>query len=319
MKRCLLMISVALIVGLTIPSARWALAQPSEVAYQGELKEKGTRITRTVQMKFAIVAGCSGPGCQTLWSNDSTSVGGSEPTSAVDVPVLNGLFTVYLGAPPMKPLSADVFSEVAGDSLRVWVKSTRAFEQLSDQRIASVPFALRCEAPIAGDTTWRTSAADIFRPSGRVGIGKNTPTATLDVLGGDDASGDYVLRIADKIHGNALFIGTDANLSDFMRIRPSTGSGVAITNHGDKIGVFVAAATGNVGIGTTIPARALDVGGYSRLYWDGDGGRLDLLDARTNNARVRSWADASTIGHISVNDGNNRLVSIDGDGQMTFQ
>src|SRR5437879_1328372 len=126
------LILLSLVVALTsLGSTQPAIAQPTQVAYQGELKELGTRLNETVQMKFAIVTGWP-DACKTLWSNDSTSVAGSEPANAVDAIVSNGLFTVYLGAPPMKPIGPDVFNASGGDSLRVWVRTTGAFEVLTD-------------------------------------------------------------------------------------------------------------------------------------------------------------------------------------------
>src|SRR5438552_7531217 len=100
------MMELCIAAGFFLGFAPTSLAQPSEVAYQGELKERGARFTGTAKMKFAIIkdAETCPTGCQTLWSNDNTSATGSEPTASVDVTVSNGLFSVYLGAPPMKPL-----------------------------------------------------------------------------------------------------------------------------------------------------------------------------------------------------------------------
>jgi hypothetical protein len=91
----------------------------------------------------------------------------------------------------------------------------------------------------------------------RVGIGNPSPRGTLDVFG----LGDHLVRITDTNTGNRLLIGTDDTTPNFMRIRPLGGDGLAITNNGDELGVFVRASDGHVGIGTRSPTEKLDVNG----------------------------------------------------------
>lgn len=58
----------------------------------------------------------------TYWSNDGTSVNGSEPTTAVHVPVADGLFTVLLGdttLPGMAALEASLLAQ-PNLQLRIW-------------------------------------------------------------------------------------------------------------------------------------------------------------------------------------------------------
>src|SRR5690349_17932213 len=66
---------------------------PGIITYQGRVTVHGTNFTGAGQFKFALLAG-NGP---SLWSNNGSSVNGSEPTATVAVPVTNGLFTVALG------------------------------------------------------------------------------------------------------------------------------------------------------------------------------------------------------------------------------
>jgi Chaperone of endosialidase len=56
------------------------------------------------------------------WSNDGTSFNGSEPVSAVNVSVTNGLFTVVLGDPTagMVTLDSSLFSLEPNLQLRIW-------------------------------------------------------------------------------------------------------------------------------------------------------------------------------------------------------
>lgn len=92
---------------------------------------------------------------------------------------------------------------------------------------------------------------------GKVGIGTTSPRAQLTVA----RPGDYEVLIHDTRNGNRLLIGTDDQLTNFMRLRPLGGDGLAITNNGDRIGLFVRSSDGNVGIGTTRPNEKLDVQG----------------------------------------------------------
>ena len=92
----------------------------------------------------------NGAGDTTYWSNNGTSVSGSEPTTAVPLAVSNGLFRVLLGDTTLTgmttALSAGVFAG-ADRHLRVWFSATNSsFELLTpDQRIGAAPFALNAE------------------------------------------------------------------------------------------------------------------------------------------------------------------------------
>jgi hypothetical protein len=101
------------------------------------------------------------------------------------------------------------------------------------------------------------NASPLTLSSDRVGIATTSPNAQLDVAG----SGDSLMIIADTTNGNRLLIGTDDQLPTFLRLRPQSGGGLAITNDGDKIGIFVRASDGKVGVGTTDPQAELDVNG----------------------------------------------------------
>lgn len=85
----------------------------------------------------------------TYWSNDDTSAAGSEPVTAVSLPVVGGLFTVRLGDTSlvnMQGLSAAVFDQ-AGLELRIWFSDgVNEFAALSPvQPLTPAPYALRAE------------------------------------------------------------------------------------------------------------------------------------------------------------------------------
>src|SRR5262245_1007083 len=121
------------------------LAQvPQLISYQGRVTVGTTNFSGTGQFKFALVRGGGSP---SLWSNDGTSVNGSEPTAAVSTTVANGVFTVLLGdatLPNMTVIPATVFASTTDVRLRVWFNDgVSGFQQLSpDQRIAAVGYAM---------------------------------------------------------------------------------------------------------------------------------------------------------------------------------
>ena len=81
----------------------------------------------------------------TYWSNDGTSVKGSQPTAAVKVNVANGLFTVVLGdadVANMTAVSQSVFMQ-PNLQLRIWFNDgVSGFAALSpDQNLTPAPYA----------------------------------------------------------------------------------------------------------------------------------------------------------------------------------
>lgn len=81
----------------------------------------------------------------TFWSNDGTSVAGSEPSAAVAVPVNNGLFTVGVGDTTlanMAPVAGSVFAQ-PNLQLRIWFSDgVNGFAALSPlQNLTAVPYA----------------------------------------------------------------------------------------------------------------------------------------------------------------------------------
>ena len=84
-----------LLTALALASAGLTRAQvPALLNHQGRIIVNNINFNGTGRFKFAIVRAGGGP---SLWSNDGTSVAGSEPAAFVALPVLNGLYGLALG------------------------------------------------------------------------------------------------------------------------------------------------------------------------------------------------------------------------------
>ncbi len=83
----------------------------------------------------------------TYWSNDGTSSAGSQPTTAVDVAVAGGLFTLTLGNTSlanMMGIPSALFAEQPGLQLQIWFSDgINGFAMLSPvQTVTPVPYAI---------------------------------------------------------------------------------------------------------------------------------------------------------------------------------
>ncbi|MBN1516295.1 right-handed parallel beta-helix repeat-containing protein [Candidatus Sumerlaeota bacterium] len=100
--------------------ANFAHAQQEvEFNYNGRVKHNGTPFDGTGYFKFALV---NQNGLTSYWSNDSTSVAGSEPSGYITSQVIDGFFNVVIGdtLTGMDPLVPTVFNEDERIYLRVW-------------------------------------------------------------------------------------------------------------------------------------------------------------------------------------------------------
>ena len=107
---------------------------------------------------------------QTLWSNDGTSTGGSQPHSEVALAVSQGVFSLGLGDVSLSGMSEPLTAEALLESpryLRVWFNDGRGFQQLApDQPLHAVPFAMVAD---------RAQSV----PEGAISLSQIDPTFTL--------------------------------------------------------------------------------------------------------------------------------------------
>ena len=145
----------SLLLAAAQPSA-WAQTIPQMLPYTGTIAVSGTpAFNGNGQFKFAIINGhadCQATpptGCASFWSNNNTSVNGSEPSAGVTIPVTNGVFAVKLGDTSLTNMQAipSAAFDTATTFLRVWFNDgTTGFQQLSpDRQLVSVPYAFRAD------------------------------------------------------------------------------------------------------------------------------------------------------------------------------
>lgn len=201
---------------------------PSVISHQGRLTVAGTNFSGSAQFKFALIATNTGT-CRSLWSHDSTSVQGSEPSGTpVNLTVTRGVFAVNLGdtnVPSMlQPIPASIFTnpEVF---LRIWVNDvTHGSQQLApDRRLVATAYAFVADeftGALAGDVTGTQSATVVSSVGGvsaasvasavDAGLAATSENVPLTVVK-RDASGGFS---AGTITG--AFAGDGSNLTNLQ-------------------------------------------------------------------------------------------------------
>ena len=127
-------------------------AVPLTLQYQGQVLVSGVPHEGSSRFKFALVNSQA----VSLWSHDLSSQNGSEPTTALILPVTRGLYAIRLGdtrVNGMAAIPATVFTNEL-IRLRVWFNDgTNGFQHLTpDREIGSVAFAVRARTAEIAET-----------------------------------------------------------------------------------------------------------------------------------------------------------------------
>lgn len=278
-----------------VPEAEAAADQYLTISYQAEILDAGTPVDGTRGFKFVIFEDNGDP--ETVWSNDGTSVDGSQPVDSVDFEVVNGVVSAILGASPMEPISGEMLAPLIRPRLRVWVKQG-PWVQLPDQRLTGTPYALNAHAATRSHGSFRAEG-QIWSTTG----GFRFPDGTVQTSAVTGSGGG----------------GTLDDAYDFG------GPGAGATIDADAGPVTILGAGGlnvlwRLGIQTSSPQAPLEIlgldersilmngdlemtndAGYRGAYLD-NAGQLDLGDANDPGAAgtIRLYASGSAAPGIRL-------------------
>jgi hypothetical protein len=159
----------------------------------------------------------------TYWSNDGTSTAGSEPTSAVSLPVGKGLYSVLLGDTSLTHMTAvpeTVFNNT-DVRLRVWFNDGATGSQLlsPDQRLGSVGYAMVAENVPDGAITAAKIATGAVGDS-QVGMLSQSKIINLTADLASKAMASHMHAAGDVTTGTL----SDARLSSNVALRNVTNT-----------------------------------------------------------------------------------------------
>lgn len=289
-RHAVTLVLAALILDLAVP--RIAHPAPELINYQGELMDSaGSPLNGTVSLVFKIYNQQTGG--TTLWQETHNTI-----------QVQEGIFSVLLGS--VSPFPATLFE---GDSRWLGIKVGSDPEMTPRSRITSVAYAVRAEkaneaetatyAATAGsapaDDDWDVSGANVYIPSGNVGIGTNAPTSALHVY---KSAGETNVTIESNSGDAKLHIdGGDASV-DFKHYGVSKGE-IGLAAGGDFLflqhGGYVTLKDGKLGVMENDPQEELDLFGNFRIH-----GRIMPRDSTglliaDENKRVRMTIKESGV------------------------
>jgi len=214
---------------------------PQFINYQGRVAVGSTQFEGNGHFPLPLV---SPAGTATYWGNDGTGSSGGQPTAAVTLPVVKGLYSVRLGDATLSNMRAIPYP-VFGNSdlrLRVWFDDGTHGSQLltPDQPIAAVGYAVMANTVPDGAITSAKLASGAVGAgqlaNGAVGAGQLASGAAAGNLaaGGQSAvaSGGLVLAAAESAaltSAGFVKLGTTV-LSDGWQYH-GNGSPTARTGH----------------------------------------------------------------------------------------
>jgi hypothetical protein len=202
----------------------------------------------------------------THWSNDGTSVNGSQPAAAVSVPVTSGLFTVALGDTSLANMAVLGSSLVALHENMIRLLQMRIWFNDGVNGFAALdPVQKLTEAPYASYAHFAGSLAGQL-PDGRL-------SANVALRGGGNAfSGEQSVSdgiLATKLNGNEINFTRNNGPAYIRAENPggrinfiTDGRGQSDANANLILNTDMSSTfNGSVGIGTTSPGFLLHVNG----------------------------------------------------------
>jgi len=131
----------------------------------------------------------------TYWSNDGTSVAGSEPTAFVNVNVNGGLFTVALGdatLPNMAPIATALFTQ-PDLQLRMWFNNgVSGFAVLNPvQSLTPTPYAIQSANAVSATTASSANSVAAGNILGTLGFSQLPPGLVTNSQNGVNFTGAF--------------------------------------------------------------------------------------------------------------------------------
>jgi hypothetical protein len=236
-----------LLVTLVLAAVSASAQVPGIISHQGKVTVTGSGL-----FKFALV---NAAGNVTYWSQDGSSVAGAEPTSAVTLPTLGGVFSVNLGDTTVANMTQTIPASVFTNSavyLRVWFNDGTDGSQLlaPDRRIASVGYAMNAGSYAETDPIFAASVAhgilssDITNWNGKVSATRNINT-TAPLAGGGTLAGDLTLSLpVATSSANGYLAGADWSTFN-SKVSGVTVSGPLASSGGTTPNLSIQTASGS--------------------------------------------------------------------------
>jgi len=206
MRKVIGIVSILAIL-LLLAGAGEVSAKQVEFNYQGRVKVNGQPFNGLGNFKFAIV---DAPGSVSYWSNDGTSLSGSEPAAAVEIEVTDGVFNVIVGddsIPNMTKLPPSIFNTKNKKlHLRTWFSDgTHGYEHLQPDKQITNALLMGLVAPEGTDIYVDPATGD----DDNSGLNPDHPKLTIQ--GAWDALPNLLeqsatLHLADGVYRESVYM-----------------------------------------------------------------------------------------------------------------
>jgi trimeric autotransporter adhesin len=236
----------------------------------------------------------------TYWSNDGTSVAGSEPSGAVNVPVNNGLFTVVLGE-NMTAIPASLFNQ-PNLQLRIWFNDgVHGFAALDPaQNLTPAPYASFANTASNLVNGLRVQPDSTYGAPNVIG-GSAANYVSNNVIGATIAGGGATANYEGPIYSNSV----TASFGTVSGGYGNTAGPLAAVGGGYQNTASADGATVSGGSENTASGDAAMVGGGAQNTASGQ--FATISGGEFNNASGR---DATVVGGLnSIASGNSATVA----------
>ncbi|MCF8276445.1 MAG: hypothetical protein K9J17_06905 [Flavobacteriales bacterium] len=173
-------------------------------------------------------------------------------------------------------------SDLAGSGTRMVVADANG--DLSTQAI-----------PGGGSSLWSQSGSNVYRSSGKVGIGTSSPSTALHVISSTSNANVMTLQSSASNGWSSVdFMDQSGSLSATFGFANSSTSGIftnraymnsydhdfVLTRNSTENSIFISGSSGNIGFGNNNPQATLHVSGDARITdLGGSGTRMVVADA----------------------------------------